>query len=71
MKGLCAAFFACFPGKEWNSENLCRPYHRLTTGQAYDESVFIQEAQKQAQRHERRLRMQAKTLGFELVPIAA
>ncbi len=42
-----------------------------TTSQAYDESVFIQEAHKQAQRHEKRLRKQAKTLGFELVPIAA
>jgi transposase len=46
-------------------------YHMLTTGQAYDESVFIQEDQKQAQRHENRLRKQAKTLGFQLVPIAA
>jgi transposase len=46
-------------------------YHILTTRQAYDESVFVMEAQKQAQRHEKRLRKQAKTLGFELVPIAA
>ena len=43
----------------------------LTTGQAYDESVFLKEDQKQAQRHEKRLRKQAKTLGFQLVPIAA
>ena len=46
-------------------------YHLLTTGQSYDESVFLMEDQKQAQRHEKRLRKQAKTLGFQLVPIAA
>jgi len=46
-------------------------YHLLTTGQAYDESVFIQEEQKQALRHEKRLRNQAKNLGFLLVPITA
>ena len=45
-------------------------YHLLTTGQAYEESVFLREDQKQAQRHEKRLRKQAKTLGFQLVPIA-
>jgi transposase len=46
-------------------------YHLITTGQAYDESVFLLEDQKQAQRHEKRLRKQARTLGFQLVPIAA
>jgi transposase len=46
-------------------------YHLMTTGQAYDESVFAIEAHKQAQRHEKRLRKQAKALGFQLVPIAA
>ena len=46
-------------------------YHLLTTGQSYDESVFLMEDQKQAQRHEKRLRKLAKTLGFQLVPIAA
>jgi len=46
-------------------------YHLLTTGQAYEESVFVQEEQKQAQRREKRLRNQAKNLGFQLVPIAA
>lgn len=45
-------------------------YHLLTTGQAYDESVFVREDQKQAQRHEKHLRKQAKSLGF-LIPIAA
>jgi transposase len=46
-------------------------YHLLTTGQPYDESVFLKEEQKQAQRYEKRLRKQAQTLGFQLVPIAA
>lgn len=46
-------------------------YHLLTTGQAYDESVFVREDQKQAQRHEKHLRKQAKSLGFQLIPIAA
>jgi transposase len=45
-------------------------YHLLTTGQAYDESVFVQQNQKQAQRHQERLRKQANALGFQLVPIA-
>jgi predicted GTPase len=46
-------------------------YHMLTTGQPYDETVFLNEDQKQAQRYEKRLRKQAKTLGFQLVPIPA
>jgi transposase len=46
-------------------------YHLLTTGQRYDESVFVREDKKQAQRHEKRLRKQAKILGFQLVPITA
>lgn len=46
-------------------------YHLLTTGQAYDETVFIREDQKQAQRHEMRLRKQAKSLGYDLIPTAA
>ena len=46
-------------------------YHLLATGQAYDESVFPLEDQKQAQRHEKRLRKQAQSLGFLLVPVAA
>jgi transposase len=44
-------------------------YHLLTTGQVYDETVFVIEEQKQAQRHENRLRKQANSLGFQLVPI--
>jgi len=46
-------------------------YHLLTTGQAYDETVFLKEDKKQAQRHEKRLRKQANALGFQLVPVAA
>jgi transposase len=45
-------------------------YHLLTTGQPYDETVFVQEDQQQAQRQERRLRKQASALGLQLVPIA-
>lgn len=46
-------------------------YHLITTGQHYDETVFVREDQKQAQRQEKRLRKQAKSLGFQLIPIAA
>ena len=46
-------------------------YHLITTGQPYDETVFLNEDQKQARRYEKHLRKQAKTLGFQLVPIAA
>jgi hypothetical protein len=46
-------------------------YHLLTTRQHYDETVFVREDQKQAQRQEKRLRKLAKTLGFQLVPITA
>jgi transposase len=46
-------------------------YHLLSTGQSYDEAIFLNEDRKQAQRQERRLRKQANALGFQLVPIAA
>jgi transposase len=46
-------------------------YHLLTTGQAYDETVFLHEDKKQAQRHETHLRRQANALGFQLVPVTA
>ena len=46
-------------------------YHLITTGQPYDESVFLLEDQKLAQRHEKRIRKLAKNLGFQLVPIPA
>jgi transposase len=45
-------------------------YHLLTTGQPYDESVFLEEDRKQAKRYEKRLRKQAQALGFQLVPVA-
>ena len=42
-------------------------FHLLTTGKAYDESIFAAEEQRLAQRREKRLRYQANALGFELV----
>jgi transposase len=44
-------------------------YHLLSTGQSYDETIFLHEDRKQAQRHEKRLRKQANALGFQLVQI--
>lgn len=46
-------------------------YHLLTTGQAYDETVFAHEQEKQKLRLHKRLCAQAKNLGFQLVPIPA
>ena len=46
-------------------------YHLLTTGQAYDESVFAQQEAQNKQRNENRLRHQARRLGFELTMIPA
>jgi transposase len=46
-------------------------YHLITTGQPYDETVFLLQEHKQAKNHEKRLRKQARNLGFQLVPIAA
>jgi len=46
-------------------------YHLLTTGASYDESVFASAEHKQAVRHENRLRKQARSLGFQLVPLTA
>ena len=43
-------------------------YHLVTTGEAYDESVFAQDQERQRQRRERRLRKEAIALGFQLVP---
>jgi transposase len=45
-------------------------YHLVTTRTAYDESVFRNEEQKQALRSQHRLQKQAKSLGFQLVPIS-
>ena len=44
-------------------------FHLLTTGQAYDETVFAQQETKNNLRNESRLRHQARKLGFELTLI--
>lgn len=46
-------------------------YHLITTRQAYDESVFAQHQHRHHLAREKRLRAQAKGMGFELVPIPA
>jgi transposase len=46
-------------------------YHLLTTGDAYDESVFAREQQKQDLRLRKRLARQAEHLGLQLVPLTA
>ena len=43
-------------------------YHLLTTGQAYDESIFAKDAERYTKHVERRLKAQARALGFQLVP---
>lgn len=44
-------------------------YHLVTTRTAYDESVFRNEEQKQTLRLQHRLQRNARSLGFQLVPI--
>ena len=44
-------------------------YHLLTTGQAYDETVFAQQEAQNKQRNENCLRQQARKLGFALTLI--
>lgn len=44
-------------------------YHLLTTGQAYDETVFAQKEALNQQRNESRLRHQATKLGYQLTLI--
>jgi transposase len=46
-------------------------FHILTTGQAYDETVFAQQEVQNNQRMQQRLRQQAKQYGFQLVEITA
>ena len=46
-------------------------FHMLTTGQAYDETVFAQQEVQNNQRMQQRLRQQAKQYGFQLVEITA
>jgi transposase len=43
-------------------------YHLLTTGQAYDESVFAQDENRSTKQVEKRLKAQARALGFQLIP---
>lgn len=43
-------------------------YHLLTTGQAYDESVFAKDEERYTKHVEKRLKAQARALGFQLVP---
>ena len=43
-------------------------YHLVKTGKQFDESVFAQQEELHRKRLERRLRSQAKSLGFQLVP---
>jgi transposase len=44
-------------------------YHLITTGQAYDETVFAQQQARYRKHREAKLRNTAKDLGFQLVPL--
>ncbi len=44
-------------------------YHLLTTGQAYDESVFARDEARYTKHVEKRLKAQARALGFQLIPV--
>jgi transposase len=46
-------------------------FHMLTTGQAYDETIFAQQEAQNNQRMQKKLRQQAKQFGFQLVEITA
>ena len=46
-------------------------YHLVTTGQAYDDSVFEHEEVKRKQRMERKLKSLAAELGYQLAPAPA
>ena len=45
-------------------------YHLITTGQAYDETIFAQQQARYRKHQEAKLQSQAKLRGFQLVPIA-
>lgn len=45
-------------------------YHLVTTGTAYDESVFQRAEQKYAERLKAKLLRQAREMGYQLVPVA-
>ena len=46
-------------------------YHLVTRHVLYDDNVLLQQQRQDRKRHERRLRNQARALGFKLVPEAA
>ena len=46
-------------------------YHLVTRRVLYDDSVLCRQQHQHRKRHERRLRIQARALGFQLVPEAA
>ena len=46
-------------------------FHMLTTRQPYDESIFAQQETLFQKRTEAKLKKQAKSLGFQLLPIEA
>lgn len=46
-------------------------WHLVTTKESYDDSVYEKAEQKHATRRLKRIKRQAKTLGYELVPLAA
>jgi transposase len=43
-------------------------FHLLTTGQAYDESVFARDEERYTKHVEKRLKAHARALGFQLIP---
>ena len=44
-------------------------YHLITTGQAYDETVFAQQQARYRKHQEAKLHSKAKELGFQLIPL--
>ena len=44
-------------------------FHLLTTRQPYDETVFAEQERRYRQRAETRLKAQARSFGFDLVPL--
>ena len=43
-------------------------YHLITHREVYDDSILAAEERQDQRRYERRLRKQARALGYELVP---
>jgi hypothetical protein len=44
-------------------------FHMVTTGRAYDESIFAAEEQRQRKHLESSLRRKAAKLGYQLIPL--